>query len=213
MLTPLKAWAPLIRCTVSYDLYSGKWGSALFAYYPSPCSSSPAGPTYYQLLPHPIPVSYWFASSRTEYMKRSKTPTAHLLIKATTDCSRDKVTFAIIHLSADWKACIRQRLEAISRFAATPGFSHHVYWESPISYYAEPIPQKIQDIMLRLHKDQLFIILDPEEEKSLAKPANHLETHQMCITQNGIAHYRAYTKYHSAQYYTEEFNLSRFIHD
>lgn len=146
-------------------------------------------------------------------MKSSKAPTAHILIKANTTSEWDEVTFAIIHLSADWKALVAERLAAISQFKADSNFCAHVYWDVPLGYYASAIPSNLLQKILRHYEDYIFVTLEPGEEKTLDKPINTLDAHQLFITRNGIAHYKAYSKHTGEEFRTEEFNLNKFINE
>ncbi|WP_316793955.1 hypothetical protein [Pedobacter frigoris] len=146
-------------------------------------------------------------------MKRSKVPTPYILIKASTTSKWDEVTFAIICTSDHWKALMNQRLEAISQFKTNRDFYCHVYWDAPLGYYTGTMPTNLLDKILRRHEDYIFITLEPGEEITLAKPINKLDVHQLFITRNGIAHYKAYGKYTGEEFRTEEFNLNRLVND
>ncbi len=123
----------------------------------------------------------------------------------------DEVTFAIIHTSEDWKAKMKQRLEAVSQFKVDTDFCAHVYWDSPLGYYVGTTPGNLIEKILRPHEDYIFITMEFGEERTLDKPDNKLDVHQLFITKNGIAQYKAYGKYTGEEFRTEEFNLTRLI--
>ncbi|WP_316788849.1 hypothetical protein [Pedobacter frigoris] len=144
-------------------------------------------------------------------MKRSKVPTPHILIKANTTSVWDEITFAIIHTSEDWKALMAERLADISQFKSDGSFYAHIYWDAQLDYFTGAKLSNLFDKILRRHEDYIFIRLEPEEEYSLARQVNKLDAHQLFITKNGIAHYKAYGKNTGEEYWTEEFNLYRLI--
>ncbi|TKC09160.1 hypothetical protein [Pedobacter frigoris] len=144
-------------------------------------------------------------------MKRSKTPTPHILIKASTTSKWDEVTFAIIHLSADWKARMAERMVAVSQFKRSREFYCQVYRDAPLGYYTGTLPGSLLDKILRRHEDYIYITLEADEESTLPRPVNKLDVHQLFITKNGIAHYRTYGKHTGEEFRTEEFNLMKLI--
>lgn len=146
-------------------------------------------------------------------MKRSKVPTPYMLIKANTSSKWDEVSFAIIHISDEWKVRMKERLVAISQFKADKVFCAHVYWEAPLGYYIGTMPGNLLEKILKRHEDHIFINLEFEEEKAFDKPINKLGAHQIFITRHGIAHYKAYGTHTRDQFATEEFNLIKLINE
>ncbi|TKC59100.1 hypothetical protein FBD94_16305 [Pedobacter hiemivivus] len=143
-------------------------------------------------------------------MKRSRKPTEHILIKANTTSDWDRVEFAIIYATASWKALIQTRLQAISQFKADKDFNCHSFWDRSISYYNSP-DRRIAKGILGRHEDWAYITFTPEEELTFMHPENQIEAHQLLITANGIAHYKAYAKHTDESYWTEEFNLNKLM--
>lgn len=142
-------------------------------------------------------------------MKRSKTPTQHILIKANTRSDWESIEFAIIYLTESWKALIASRLKAIKQFKADDDFNCHSFWDASISYYNGSGNRELVKEILPPHDDWAYVTLSPETERTFQHPDNLLEAHQLLITTNGIAHFKAYGKHTNDEYWTEEFNLKK----
>ncbi|SDJ49493.1 hypothetical protein SAMN04487898_10382 [Pedobacter sp. ok626] len=144
-------------------------------------------------------------------MKRSRKPTEHVLIKANSSSDSDRVEFAIIYATASWKALIKSRLEAIGKFKADENFSCHSFWDASLSYYKTADHGALMKEILSSHEDWAYVTLSPEEERTFQHPENQQEAHQLLITANGIAHFKAYAKHTFEVYWTEEFNLNKLM--
>jgi hypothetical protein len=142
-------------------------------------------------------------------MKRSKTPTQHILIKANTRSSWESIEFAVIHLTESWKALIASRLQAIEQFKADVDFNCHSFWDASISYYKSPGASELVKEILPPHDDWAYVTMSSETERTFQHPNNPLDGHQLLITANGIAQYKAYGKNTHKEYWTEEFNLKK----
>ena len=144
-------------------------------------------------------------------MKRSKKPTEYVMIKASTTSNEDAVEFAILHISPKWIELTLQRLVAISEFKANMGLNHHCFWDEPIGYYSNPAGKDLSKKIFPKHDDWAFITLDPAEINALPIPKTSLNAHQFMITKDGIAHYKAYSKYSKERFETVQFNLLKLI--
>ena len=144
-------------------------------------------------------------------MKKSRKPTEHVLIKANTKGVWDSAEFAIIYITASWKALIQSRLQAISQFNTDDDFNYHSFWDASINYFSSPDKRSLTKVILSAHEDWAYVTLTPDVELTFRHPRNQLEAHQLLITANGIAHFKAYGKHPCEEYWTEEFDLNKLI--
>ncbi len=143
-------------------------------------------------------------------MKRSKQITPHLLLRAKCHAD-DPVNFAIVSLTPEWKEMISYRLYTIEEFYTSKDFHCLSYWEAPLGFYYIPEQQVLEQGFIQAHEDLAFVILEPGDLELFELPVNKLEAHQLLITKEGIAHYRAYAHGTGEAYWTMEINLKRFI--
>ncbi|SMD16924.1 hypothetical protein [Pedobacter nyackensis] len=144
-------------------------------------------------------------------MKRSKNPTQHILIKANTSSAWESIEFAIIYLTESWKVLIASRLQAIEQFKTDNDFNCHIFWDASIRFYNSPGTRELVNEILFPHDDWAYVTLSPETERTFQHPNNPLQAHQLLITANGIAQYKAYEKRTNKEYWTEEFNLKKLL--
>lgn len=143
-------------------------------------------------------------------MKRSKKITPHLLIRARSRAD-DPVNFAIISLTPEWRELISYRLYTIEEFYTNKDFHCVSYWEAPLGFYYIPEQQVRDQGLMQAQEDLALVVLEPGELELFELPVNKLEAHQLLITKDGIAHYKAYAHGTGEAYWTAEFNLKRFI--
>jgi len=144
-------------------------------------------------------------------MKRSKKATNHILIKAYTRSNLSTVEFAILKISPKWFDLANQRLVAIKDFKEGICIHSHSFWHSPLNFYKNPVDERLPDKILPKYEDLAFIILDPEEENTLPLVETGYGPHELIITKNGIAHFKAHGRYIGEVFLTEEFNLYKLI--
>ncbi|TKC59190.1 hypothetical protein FBD94_16800 [Pedobacter hiemivivus] len=142
-------------------------------------------------------------------MKKSTKPTEHVLIKAYTKSDWAGVEFAIIQVTASWKALIKSRLKAISQFKADRDFNCHSFWDASISYYNSTDKGALVKAILSPDEDWAYVTSFHSEDRTFKDPINRLEAKQLLITKDGIARYKAYCKYTGIEIWTEEFDLNK----
>ena len=144
-------------------------------------------------------------------MKRSRKPTDHIMIKANIRSNFYTVEFAILSISPGWIELTNQRLEAIRGFKESSCIHNHSFWHSPITFYENPVGEKLPDKILPKYEDWAFITLNAEEENTLPVVETSSGAHQFIINKNGIAHFRAHGRHSGEEFWTEEFNLYKLI--
>lgn len=71
-------------------------------------------------------------------MKKAEHITEYILIKASTESEWDGCSFAIIHITEQWKKTIKERLEVMNAFKDDDDFFHLSYWGAPKGFYKDP---------------------------------------------------------------------------
>ncbi len=68
-------------------------------------------------------------------MKTSDKPTAHILVRASTNSEWDCCDFAIIHLSEEWRKLQEKRLEAVKPFANDYSFQSMRFYDGSVDFF------------------------------------------------------------------------------
>nr|WP_068886615.1 hypothetical protein [Pedobacter panaciterrae] len=144
-------------------------------------------------------------------MKRSRKPTDQIIIKANIRSKIYTVEFAILRISPEWVGLTNQRLAAIKNFEAGFCVYNYSFWHSPLRFYKSPIGQNFPVKILPKYEDWAFITLGLEEENTLSVIETCPGAHQLIITKDGIAHFRAHGRHSGEEFWTEEFNLYKLI--
>lgn len=144
-------------------------------------------------------------------MKRSISPTPHILIRASNSSRWNTVDFALIHLTETWKMLLAQRLLAVSRFAADESFHNLTYWESPLGFYSYPTSRLYTEKLMNPEEEWTYVTLTEDQEQRFPVPVNELEDHQLVITGHGYANFVAFNSRTSEQYWTDWFSISELI--
>lgn len=144
-------------------------------------------------------------------MKLSDNPTTHIVLKAGTNSEWDNCSFAIVHLSEDWKKEQEKRLKAVQPFAEDYCFQSMNYYDTAVDFYTadENDNPNIEEILAG--KEWVFVELENEEQETFTVPENRLDCYRLVVYRNGNAIYKAYGKHTSEEFYTEEFPLSQLI--
>jgi len=80
------------------------------------------------------------------------------------------------------------------------------FWDPAIDYYRNPEDRDLVAEVLEYGEDWAYIVLEPGELESFV-PVDPLEAHQLLITANGLALFKAYGKYTGAEYWTDDIQL------
>jgi len=132
---------------------------------------------------------------------------AYLLVKAYTDSEWDNCDFAVIHISTEWKQCMRERLAKAQSFKDDKGFYYLTYSGSPENFYEDGDILSADDILAG-DEDSCFIELEEISLDSLPLPESRLHIYQMVIDSDGLMKYKAFGKHTGEEYYTAEFSLT-----
>ena len=141
-------------------------------------------------------------------MKRSKTVTNYVLIKAETNSEWDCCGFAIINLSDTWRNAMQRRLIKIELFQQDDSFSHHAYWDVSVNFYQDGINV---EGLLSNEENWVFVTVKKKELERLTTPENKLDAHQLILTKYGGAYFKAYGKHTGEEFWTENFDPEQLI--
>jgi len=139
-------------------------------------------------------------------MKRSTTPTNHILIKAYTNSTYDNCDFVLARINEEWKSTMQKRLEAIEPFTNDSTFDHLAFWEVR-PFYQSPNSCSLADKILLDSEVSAFVILEPGEINRLPVPKDELTDHQIIIHRNGFAHFTAWSESNADKYWTARFDI------
>ncbi|MBN8879832.1 MAG: hypothetical protein J0I32_19970 [Sphingobacteriales bacterium] len=140
-------------------------------------------------------------------MKNSKTPTAHILVRAFTNSEWDNCGFALVCIDEEWKDTVLTRMGYIAPFVNELYLCSHVYWDAPMGFYAD----HIADELLDSNENWAYVTLEEGEPEQFFLPENKLDTFQFAISKNMGGTYKAYGKYTSEEFWTAEFNLAELV--
>ena len=141
-------------------------------------------------------------------MKKTEHGTEYILLKAYTESEWDFCSFAIIHITEEWKKTLTGRLEALVAFKDDGNFCHLSYWGAPTGFYKDPDDEAQRaEAILGQEDDWCFIELEETVPDNLPTPENKLGAHQLIIGKYGSALYKAYGKHTGEEFYTAEFGI------
>ena len=130
-------------------------------------------------------------------MKLSDKPTPYLLLKAGTNSEWDNCSFAIVHITEDWKKEQQKRLEMVKPFA--------------VDFYTADEDDNPDLYKWLENKPMVFVEVDKEELETLTVPENRLDCYRLVMYKTGTAMYKAYGEHTSEEFWTEEFPLTPLI--
>ena len=141
-------------------------------------------------------------------MNISDKPTEHILIKAKTNSEWDCCEFALLYLSEKWQQQQAIRLNAVKPFKDDYSFhSMSFYDEASVNFYQPGDDGKPDMEELLADKDWTFVEIDEDELDELTPPESSLYCYMLEIHRDGNARYKAYGKYTSEEFWTNEFPL------
>jgi len=132
-----------------------------------------------------------------------------MIIKASTNSDWDDADFAIIALTPSFKTLMYQRLSTVKLFEADESFHNLCYWDSPLGYYCNSKNNLYPETIILPGDDWAFIHLDTGEEQTFTKIKNPLEGHQLLISKQGFANFKAYSQNTCEDYFTECFSIEK----
>ncbi len=86
---------------------------------------------------------------------------------------------------------VQQRLMMMRSLASDNDFYADAFWDPAIDYYRNPEDRDLVAEVLKHGDDWAYIVLEPGELESFV-PVDPLEAHQLLITANGLALFKAY---------------------
>ncbi len=144
-------------------------------------------------------------------MKRSISPTKHILINAHSTIDLCIDYFAIIHLPESLRTVLQQRMHALELLRLEKSFYNLSYWDSSCQFFCDQETKLYVETIIPAGKDWAFINLETGEEKSLFIPKEDLEAHQLVIDKNGYANFKALSKYTNEVYMTETISIKELL--
>lgn len=144
-------------------------------------------------------------------MKISNTPTAHLLLRASSNSEWDCCDFAIVNLSKEWKQTQQKRLDAVEPFKGDISFQSLNFYDSSADFYQPDEDGILSSEDLPKDKDWCFVELTDAELEKLAPPENLLDCHTIVVYNNGEVRYKAYGKHTAEEFWTERFSLQQVV--
>ncbi|WP_285055340.1 hypothetical protein [Pedobacter ginsengisoli] len=139
-------------------------------------------------------------------MKRATYPTSHILIRANNSDDIELVHFAIKEVTIDWLIMVQRRFMMTRSMASDNDLYADAFWDPAIDYYRNPKDRDLVAEVLEYGEDWAYIVLEAGELESFV-PVDPLEAHQLLITANGLALFKAYDKYTGAEYWTDDIRL------
>lgn len=151
-----------------------------------------------------------------EIMQISQTPTAHILVRASTNSDYDSCNCAIITISERWKQTQFRRLEAARLFTGDSSFRGLNYHDWSVNFYDTfrlGLPS-IDELLGELR--WAFVKLDEEEldEESLDEEDrinSGLDCHKLLIGSDGGFKYIVYGEYSHDEFSTKELSLPEIL--
>lgn len=141
-------------------------------------------------------------------MKISDKPTAHILIKASTNSEWDCCEFAIIHLSEEWRKLQEKRIEAVKPFGDDYSFQSMRFYDGSVDFFqSEDEGPDVEELLA--DKQWVFVELDDGELDKLTPPESSLDCYMLVLYRNGNARYEAFGKHTSEEFGTNIFLLQQ----
>ncbi|WP_199119910.1 hypothetical protein [Pedobacter sp. ASV28] len=140
-------------------------------------------------------------------MKKSITPTPYLLVRARTNSEWDTCEFVLVGIDEEWRDMMAKRMDHIEDFVKDTYFASHVYWESPLGFFAN----SIDDGLLARDQDWVYVTLEEGEIDKFSNPENTLDTFQFVISKHKGGQYRAFGKHTGEEFWTEDFDLEEIV--
>ncbi|MDX3913920.1 MAG: hypothetical protein QHC79_10325 [Pseudosphingobacterium sp.] len=144
-------------------------------------------------------------------MKATNKTTAHLLIKANTNSEWDSCEFAIVHISEEWKMEQAKRLEYLEPLKDNYQFQSMNFYDSAIDFFRVDEDDRPNIENLLGDKEWTFVELEKSEQERLTPPESRLDCYRLVFRADGTAHYTAYGKHTSEEFWTKEFSLPHLI--
>lgn len=141
-------------------------------------------------------------------MKTSDKPTAHILIKASTNSEWDCCEFAVIHLSEKWRKLQAKRLEAVKPFKDDYSFQSMKFYDCSVEFFQSGEEEADIEKLLE-NKEWVFVELDDGELDELTSPENRLDFYKIVMYRDGNSRYEAFGKYTDEGFWTNEFPLQQ----
>jgi hypothetical protein len=141
-------------------------------------------------------------------MKISNIPTEYLFIKAMTNSEWDNCSFAVIHITEEWKQCQKKRLKAVTNFENDNDFKWLNYSDTTVDFYKFSYEGKSEIKHWLFENDCFFAEVSFEEIQKLSVPDNNLNCYQMQVFNNGNAIYNAFGKHTGEEFWTDQFSLN-----
>ncbi len=144
-------------------------------------------------------------------MKTTDKATAHLLVKANTNSEWDNCDFAIIHITEEWKKEQQKRIAFLKPLQGDCHFQSMYYYDTAVDFYrtGEGDQPDIEELLG--DKDWVFVELDEDEQQRLTPPENRLDCYRIVLQADGTGYYKAYSKYNSEEFWTEDILLTQII--
>jgi hypothetical protein len=141
--------------------------------------------------------------------------TNHLLVKASTDSDWDDCTFAIIYCTKHWLRLLAKRSSSRIPFEADGAFYSLTYWDNHVDFFVH-IDNGEEDSLSGsdlLPEDEkwAFVILTEKEVGRFKRPQNKIRAHQLKITMDGCAQFKAWGEDAKEIFYTEKFSIDSLI--
>lgn len=141
-------------------------------------------------------------------MKTSDKPTAHILVRASTNSEWDCCDFAIIHLSEEWRKLQEKRIEAVKPFKDDYSFQSMGFIDGSVDFFqSEDEEPDVEELLA--DKQWVFVELDDGELDKLTPPESSLDCYMLVLYRNGNARYEAFGKHTSEEFGTNIFLLQQ----
>ncbi|WP_373168156.1 hypothetical protein [Bacteroides cellulosilyticus] len=141
-------------------------------------------------------------------MKTSDKPTAHILVRASTNSEWDCCDFAIVHLSEEWRRLQEKRIEAVKPFGDDYSFQSMRFYDGSVEFFQSGDEEPSIEELLA-DKQWVFVELGNGELDELTSPENRLDFYKIVIYREGNARYEAFGKHTNEEFWTNEFPLQQ----
>ncbi|MDY3362799.1 hypothetical protein JSO61_003030 [Riemerella anatipestifer] len=149
-------------------------------------------------------------------MKKSHTPTRHILVRAYTGSEWDSCDFAIITISQGWKEQQAQRLKVLDNIENDDCFLSVNYRDTFVDFYKTTQPKLTEEPTSNLESllgdtDWTFVELGHKEQEQFSAPQSTLNCYRLKLDRYGNIYYTAHGKHTGEEFWTAEMELTKIL--
>jgi hypothetical protein len=144
-------------------------------------------------------------------MKHSKTPTDHIVIRATTNSEWDTCDFVLVSITDGFLQRLQQRQSLVETLPKDSSFYSMSYWECVDKWCVHTGDDYEFESMLQESKEGwCFVELEEGEEEELFLVEQRVDTQTIDIDKTFFK-FKGYGKHTSEEFWTEDVNTKEFL--